>query len=415
MGREIDRRHQGVSRITSARVDDLKARAVDVSKAMLGTRGISIESFSDTTGNPSRVVATGQPKESDHFIKRSLDYVRDISPALGFSATQATEYVPDPNVQRTSTGAAAVYLQQHYKGIPIFQATQTVRFAPDETLTDSVGETVTVDQPLPVEPKLTVQDAVKKAAEQLAVPGDDEKDEKDQFGQDVSHPRVDVAGFQPKVIASFEAKPERPTVLEAGPFGAEFKASLVWFPDNNGLRLGWEVIVTMPDYEGQFRTIVDAKNGVILYCKDLIKSLFQGNVFFPDGSTPRQIKPFPSPLTELPIPAPGDLPNGFPDPWVSADSTVGNCVRAHLGVNGPTFQGTPQGNDIIFNPANPSGDDQKVLNIFYLNCFVHDFFYMLRFREADGNFQTDKFGRGGVGGDPVDARATAESSGEPPT
>ena len=64
-----------------------------------------------------------------------------------------------------------------------------------------------------------------------------------------------------------------------------------------------------------------------------------------------------------------------------------------------------QNKKILFNPDNPTGDDQKVLNIFYYNCFMHDFFMILGFREKDGNFQHDNFGRGGLGADRVDARA----------
>jgi extracellular elastinolytic metalloproteinase len=60
---------------------------------------------------------------------------------------------------------------------------------------------------------------------------------------------------------------------------------------------------------------------------------------------------------------------------------------------------------VTFDPADPTGDDQKVLNIFYYNCVMHDFFYLLGFREADGNFQRDNLGRGGLASDRVDARA----------
>ena len=42
---------------------------------------------------------------------------------------------------------------------------------------------------------------------------------------------------------------------------------------------------------------------------------------------------------------------------------------------------------MTFNPASATGDDQKVLNIFYYCCYMHDFSYLLGFREADGNFQ----------------------------
>src|SRR5581483_7276262 len=44
-------------------------------------------------------------------------------------------------------------------------------------------------------------------------------------------------------------------------------------------------------------------------------------------------------------------------------------------------------------------------NLFYFVNLAHDFFYNLGFTEASGNFQTDNFGRGGVGGDPVIAEA----------
>jgi hypothetical protein len=36
---------------------------------------------------------------------------------------------------------------------------------------------------------------------------------------------------------------------------------------------------------------------------------------------------------------------------------------------------------------------------------MHDFFYLLGFREGDGNFQANNFGRGRIGGDRVDARS----------
>ena len=44
-----------------------------------------------------------------------------------------------------------------------------------------------------------------------------------------------------------------------------------------------------------------------------------------------------------------------------------------------------------------------MINIFYYNSYLHDMFYLLGFREEDGNFQ--QTGIGSVSGDPVDARA----------
>ena len=67
------------------------------------------------------------------------------------------------------------------------------------------------------------------------------------------------------------------------------------------------------------------------------------------------------------------------------------------------YNGQNDSGTVTFNPADGTADDQKVLNIFYYNCFLHDLFYLLGFREEDGNFQVN--GMGGVSGDPVDARA----------
>jgi extracellular elastinolytic metalloproteinase len=43
----------------------------------------------------------------------------------------------------------------------------------------------------------------------------------------------------------------------------------------------------------------------------------------------------------------------------------------------------------------------SVTNLFYFVNIAHDFYYNLGFSEVAGNFQTDNFGKGGVGGDAV--------------
>ena len=100
-----------------------------------------------------------------------------------------------------------------------------------------------------------------------------------------------------------------------------------------------------------------------------------------------------------------DLPAPFPREWVTATGTQGNTTNAHLGVTGVPIQGTQGNGDVKFDPADATGDDQKVLNIFYYCCVMHDLFYVLGFREADGNYQVDNFGLGGVAGDRLDARS----------
>ena len=352
------------------------------------------------------IASTLAAPERDNYIQRALDHVRTLGRALGLAATQPTEFAADPHVQRTSSGAVTVHLQQQYKGIPIFQAAQAVRFAPDDRLTDTAGSTVTVDQEVSVRARLSVREAVLAAAKHVAVPGPDEQAREDQFGQRIGLPTVDVTGYSPRIVATFPDQPEQPTVLDGGPFVEPIKASLTWFPMGDDLRLAWHVIVTMPENAGQFRIIIDAQNGEILFCRQMMNSLTaRGNVFLPDGATPRQVRDFPLAISSFDLPDPGDLPNPFPSAWVAQVSTEGNSVRAHLGVGGPAFLGERQGDAVTFDPSDASGDDQKVLNIFFFNNFMHDYTYLLGFRERDGNFQADNLGRGGVPSDRVDARA----------
>src|SRR5262249_46684352 len=46
-----------------------------------------------------------------------------------------------------------------------------------------------------------------------------------------------------------------------------------------------------------------------------------------------------------------------------------------------------------------------ITNLFYLNNTLHDVHYKYGFDEAAGNFQVNDYGRGGIGGDPVQADA----------
>jgi extracellular elastinolytic metalloproteinase len=352
-----------------------------------------------------RALAEAAPAPGD-YVQRALDFVQQGSGERGLLAAAPPEYVADPHVQQTSSGAVTVHLRQEYQGIPVFQAAQTVRFAPDGSLQETVGSGVPVSETgLDPVPRLPAAEAVRRAAEYVTAPDPGAEQATSSFGLPLTPPSVDLTDFVPQVIAAFPEKADRPTVLAAGPFGDQIKAGLLWFPLDDGLHLAWDVILTLPDYAGQYRTLVDAATGEILYCRQLIHSLLaRGNVYHRDGGSARLMTPFPhlqSTYNARPVIAP---PAGFPDSWVAANSTAGNCVVAQMGDTGQPLTSTEQFGMPTFNPADPLGDEQKVLNVFYYNCYIHDYFYLLGFREADGNFQADNFGRGGTPGDPVSAR-----------
>ncbi|MBA3364901.1 MAG: M36 family metallopeptidase [Actinobacteria bacterium] len=387
------------------RESHLGSAAEEVSQSLPGEQRVRIGRMDPTTGNPATLAIEGAPAEEGNYVARALSHAQAVKDALGFAAEQPPEFSPDPNVQRASSGARAVHLQQLYKGIPVYGAARTVRFRPDGAIVESVGSTVTVDEPRKVQPKVTVEEAVRRAAEHVANPDDDEWEQTDPFGQSLEPVGVDVSGFEPHVTAAFTDRPELPSVLEPGPFGAEIKANLIWFPLQQ-LTLAWEVLLTLGDYDSQYRVIVDAEGGEILLCKQLVKSVLgRGNVYRVHGGEDRQLVQFPIDLADHGLPIPDDLAVEFPDPWIEESSAVGNCVFAHLDDIGPTLDGILSEETVVFDPSDPVGDDQRILNIFFYNCVMHDYFYLLGFREREGNFQRDNLGRGGFASDRVDARS----------
>jgi extracellular elastinolytic metalloproteinase len=402
MSREFDRREAlAADRATPDRERHLTAAAQELSEALPEGQEVSILRLDGLTGNPAELRAVGAEAGDGDLVSRALAAAVSNKPALGFAAAQAAEFVPDPAVQETSSGATAVHLQQTYKGIPIYDAAPTVQFSHEGAFTAIVGPAVTVSGDVAVEPAISVHDAVSRAAAYVASDGEVERD---QFGEPLGA-SVDVGSFEPAVLAAFGGHPDRPTVLEAGPFGKPILASLLWFPLDE-LRLAWEVILTIGEYDRQYRVLVDAADGELLLCKQLVATVAaRGNVYVADGGGGRQMVDFPGSVARYGVPVPPGLPAGFPDTWVEASSATGNNVNAHLGDGGPTIPGTVSGGVVTFSPADPTGDDQKVLNIFYFNNVLHDVFYLLGFREKDGNFQRDSLGRGGAGSDRVDARS----------
>lgn len=409
MSREVDRRNFTQNKVPSSRENALRALADDATKSLPGNQSIRITKFDSTTGSASRIVSDGGSAEQGNHIQRALDHAKKIRKAFGFAPGQPGEFEADPHVSATSAGARVVHLHQLYKGIPIFQANLAIHFNPNDLLQETEGSTIEVSQDISAIPKLTVEEATLKAAQFVTTPEKKQEVRRDPFGGTMKRPVLNISGFNPKVIAAFENRPDVPTVLEAGPFQDEIKASLTWFPLDNDLRLTWEVILALPSYAEMYRVLVDSENGDILYSHQMTKMIAAcGSVYLADGKAERKLQKFPIPLEEYGLPIPKTLPKAFPGSWVEKELTEGNCVTARLGERGKSLTGTLKDGLVTFNPADPTGDDQKVLNIFYYNCYMHDFFYLLGFTEEFGNFQKVNFYEKGLAKDPVDARSYPE-------
>lgn len=415
MPKEIDSRNFAEATVTDQRRAELHARA-EVVLSEAGLAGPIIPPFAvanvdPTTNNPSLITfeaaegaVGGLTGPQPDLVSQALEILQSVAPVLGLTPAQPAEFVPDPNVLQSSGGARSVHVEQHYKGIPIFQAAETVQFDHLGSVAALAGRSVTIDEDLDPTPTLPVHEAVLASARFVATP-DEDSDHVDQFGQGLQAPTIDVSSFSPELVAQFRNKADLPTVVDGGPFGDQIRASLLWFPmTDTEVRLAWEVLLTLPDRSSQYRTIIDANNGEVLYSRQLIQGILaRGNVFPTDGGEARQVVDFPlSPnIYGLPV---THVPPGFPPDWVEADGAVGNTTFAHLGETPNTVRGTVQNGVVVFNPSDPQGDDQRILNAFYFSCLLHDFFYLLGFREDSGNFQQSS-GAAGAPRDRVDARA----------
>jgi extracellular elastinolytic metalloproteinase len=355
-------------------------------------------------------------------VNRALSILRaERTRAAGFAAaapSDGTDFVADPVPQRTSSAAQVVHFQQFYRGVPLFRSAHTVRFAPDGGQADVLGDDVVLTREVDTAPTLTAEQAVSVAAEHLA--SAQPRTVKDEFGQSTTTAPVKLDGFEPMVVAGFPTLPSQPAVVDwvatpAGhpqpakkPFSKPVPIHLVIFDQPVGPRLGWYGIFNREDAFEQYAVIVSADQapGEILYARDMMHlAKARGNVFeFSPGVADRRMMDLPRPITDFPI-MPGAPIAGFPADWVDSDKALGNATLATLNFSTATLTGTLNGNAIEFNPADPSGDDQKLLNIFYFCNYMHDFLYILGFDEAAGNFQKVNFTHLGVDNDPVRALA----------
>jgi hypothetical protein len=119
--------------------------------------------------------------------------------------------------------------------------------------------------------------------------------------------------------------------------------------------------------------------------------------------------------------------NGPRDPWLpnNATTTSGNNVDSFadiappLGFNAGDIRPEVRAGrtlnyryDFTLEPlANVNQSKAAAVNLFFVQNWLHDWFYDSGFTEATGNAQVDNFGRGGIGGDPIIAHAQANALG----
>ncbi|HZH18420.1 MAG TPA: myxosortase-dependent M36 family metallopeptidase [Archangium sp.] len=133
----------------------------------------------------------------------------------------------------------------------------------------------------------------------------------------------------------------------------------------------------------------------------------------PDGYRPQYVRPALITLQNAPF--------SKNDPWLPDNATVtsGNNVDAYADLVAP--DGFQEGDlrptttttrafdrEMLFDiapNANPEQIAAATTSLFYMNNWLHDWYYDAGFNEASGNAQNNNFGRGGLGNDAIRAQA----------
>ncbi len=217
--------------------------------------------------------------------------------------------------------------------------------------------------------------------------------------------------------------------------GGGLRAKPVWFHLPGGLEAGHYVEVI--GETAAYAYVLSAGDGRVLFRHSIMADAAFGYRLWANTAAPNL--PMDGPQGEAPSPHPTGTPNFYNpsliapnlvtlqngpistnDPWLAPGATVttGNNVDAYADLSAPDGFSAGDVRATVTSPgvfdhlydtnlapnANATQRQAAVTSLFYLNNFLHDWFYDSGFDEASGNAQTDNYGRGGIAGDPLHAQ-----------
>jgi subtilisin-like proprotein convertase family protein len=368
---------------------------------MVGARGGTLTAAAPG-GDPERAVRA---------------FLQDNAALFGVSGADVTALETKSTYTNPAGNLRWVTLVQRVGGVPVFRGELRAAVTPKGELTALAGE---------LAPGLDTRRAVATAALSPA-------DAVRAAAVDVG---VDAGTSLPTPIAQ-DPNGLRWTFAR-GPFVDDVVVDRVVFPLGPGEAVGaWQVLLVLRN--AGYYVVVDDTSGRILFRKNLVADQATTASFgvYPSDS-PGPLSPTPAlpgsgvqgpAMARSTITLVSELP-GFDDlGWIPDGSnvTTGNNVDAGLDIDltdgidatgratGVCAGPSPACRNFVFayNPP-PAGSDPPtgaafrsgiVSDLFFWANRYHDRLYQLGFTEAARNFQTDNFGRGGVGGDAVRAEA----------
>jgi hypothetical protein len=381
--------------------------------------------FNDTVRVPeivgiegSGALAAGGTGKNENTLR---NFLTENAALYGLTRAQIDEFVKVSDYTNPAGNLSFVEFAQEVNGIRVFQGYVRGILAADGRLVRTTGLLAAGVQTrtLTTTPTLRANAAVAAAAATI---------------------KVEVNADE---LATLDQSPDGHTQIVAqGPFDENTKTELVYFPLAPGqLTLAYSMVLWQPN--DAYYVLIDAQTGALLWRKNITQDQTQSvtyNIYNEDSPTP-------SSPTVCAIPSPCALPPGitrtdmtlisenpsFDDlGWIPDGAgnavTTGNNVDAGLDLAAPngidaTGRATATGRTFSF-PYMPDGAADVggsasvtdtnyrmgiVTNIFFWTNRYHDLMYNFGFTEAARNFQTNNFGRGGLGNDFVRAEAQDSS------
>ena len=333
--------------------------------------------------------SSGQP------LAIALDYLRAHKQELRLSGSDLANLAVTDQYTDSSTGTTHIYLQQRYKGIGVYNGITVVNIAKDGSVIN-VGNRFVPNLEAAVNSSTPVRDAARGVVDAAKALGLDLRQE----------PQVDHA----------MGGPAQKTVFDKSGISREpIPTELVYVPTPSGPRLAWNVTIDEASARHWWSANVDATTGDLLSKDDYVD--YESY----DVSAPPADSPLDGGRTLV-----GDPADAIASPfgWLDTDGasgadstlTIGNNVHAATDVDGdnlPDPGGEADGGagglfDFPLDLTTQQPSDYRpaaVTNLFFWNNYLHDVSYRYGFTEAAGNFQESDYGRGGVGGDSVNADA----------
>ena len=370
----------------------------------------------------------------------AMELVRQNSTALGLSANDLDNSSISSSYVITGTNIRMVYLQQQYKGLPVFNQLQVIAFNNGVPVSNAGGRIADMDNKAAAysgSPLITAAAAVQAAFTECGINFTD--------------------ALVPVTVSDNGHK------LNFGNLGVSYVdivASQLWVEDTTGeVHLAWQVELAPKPTSDHWLIRIDAitagfinKNNYTVSCNwdksdnslacteqaphqhdtKAIAATKTGQAPFIVNDASYRVVPYPA---ESPIHAGGALAIR-PNPWLLAPAGS-NATSLKWHSNGTTDYNYTRGNNVwayedrnfdnVVGASDTSSTDAPLTftktydfgqepvvtnnqraattNLFYWNNIIHDISYIYGFDEVAGNFQANNQGRGGSGNDAVNAEA----------